>query len=109
MGPARAALEPAVPVREPVGAALHSRGATARLFALAAALGAAACAGAPPGPPAEAQPPLRELPPVICQPCGQMQPTAYVCSGKVMIRSDVPARRVPELTRYCAEKARRGR
>ncbi len=88
---------------------MRTRGPSARLLALAAALCASACASAPPAPPAEAQPPLAELPPVICQPCGQMQPTAYVCSGKVMIRSDVPARRIPELKRYCAEKGRRGR
>ncbi len=90
---------------------MRRRGSIPRLAALAAgaALGSVlACAEAPP--PAPSAPASREeLPPVICQPCGQMQPTAYVCSGKVMIRSDVPAARIPALKRYCAEKAKRGR
>lgn len=73
---------------------------------LAATLLLAACAAtAPPAP--ERKEAERPLPEVICQPCGQMQPTAYVCAGPVMVRADVPASRVPRLRRYCAE--RRGR
>jgi hypothetical protein len=64
-----------------------------------------ACAAGAPAP--ERKDAERPLPDVICQPCGQMQPTAYVCAGPVMVRADVPASRVPELKRYCAERRRR--
>ncbi len=65
----------------------------------------AACAPGAPAPAAGQH--ERPLPDVICQPCGQMQPTAYVCAGPVMVRADVPASRIPALRRYCAEKRKR--
>lgn len=110
MGTEGPALGPALPLREPLGPHLPRRAQAPRLAALVALTLLAACAAAPPPPPpAEQKDALRGLPDVICQPCGQMQPTGYLCSGPVMVRSDVPAARVPRLKRYCAEKRKRAR